>query len=126
MAEYLRDNPTEYGLVLANGGWMTKEAAGVWSCVPKKSFERPLEAAKSPEKVPISPDPSTGVIETYTVTHGKDGPASGIIFARTETGERFIAVAAPEALPRLLEEKSPVGLSVTVTTQDERNTFTFT
>ncbi|MEO1642817.1 MAG: acetyl-CoA acetyltransferase [Pseudomonadota bacterium] len=126
MAEYLRENPTEYGLVLANGGWMTKEAAGVWSCAPKTHFEPSLEAAKAPQKVPITHTPRTGKIGTYTVTHGKDGPASGIIFARTESGERFIAVAAPDALPHLLEEESPVDLSVTVTTEDERNTFTFT
>jgi acetyl-CoA C-acetyltransferase len=50
---------------------------------------------------------------------------SGIIFGRTEAGDRFIAVAAPAAMPRLLEEDSPVGLSVKVTTEDERNTFTF-
>ena len=50
---------------------------------------------------------------------------SGIIFARTESGERFIAAAAPEAMPRLLEEESPVGLKVSVTHADERNTFMF-
>ncbi|MEL7113403.1 MAG: hypothetical protein AAGK93_10785, partial [Pseudomonadota bacterium] len=32
----------------------------------------------------------------------------------------------PKTMPRLLEEASPVGLSVAVTNEDERNTFTFT
>lgn len=29
--ERIRDNKNDYGLVLANGGWMSKEAAGVYS-----------------------------------------------------------------------------------------------
>ena len=59
------------------------------------------------------------------MTYGKEGPTGGIIFARDEAGDRFIAVAAPEAMPRLLEEDSPVGLAVTATTDNERNTFQF-
>ncbi|MEM9054583.1 MAG: acetyl-CoA acetyltransferase [Pseudomonadota bacterium] len=125
MADWLREHPGEFGLVLANGGWMTKEAVGIWSTMRPDRFT-PVEAAAKPtEKVALAAAPNEGVIETYTVTHGKDGPMSGIIFARTESGERFIAVAAPEALPRLLEEESPVGLKVRATTESERNTFQF-
>ena len=114
-----------HGLVLANGGWMTKEAAGVWSSTKPAQFTPVEPMAKAPAKVTLTDAPTTGTIETYTVTHGKNGPNGGIIFARTDSGERFIAVAAPEAMPRLLEETSPVGLPVTVTTDRERNTFTF-
>ena len=125
MAKWLRDHPGESGLVLANGGWMTKEAVGVWSTTRPESFS-PVEAMANPDqKVALDPTPGAGTVETYTVTHGKDGPMSGIIFGRTDAGDRFIAVAAPEAMPRLLAEDSPVGLRVRVTTEDERNTFVF-
>lgn len=125
MTEWLRDHPRQSGLVLANGGWMTKEAVGVWSTERPDAFT-PVEAmAKPSEKVVLTAAPGSGTVETYTVTYGKDGPMSGIIFGRTASGERFIAAAAPEAMPRLLEEESPVGLAVTVTTEDERNTFVF-
>lgn len=125
MAEWLRDHSGDYGLVLANGGWMTKESVGVWSTTRPEAFT-PVEAtAKPSEKVDLLNAPSEGTIETYTVTYGKTGPMSGIIFARTERGERFIAAAAPEAMARLLEETSPVGLKIRVTTEDERNTFVF-
>lgn len=125
MARHLRDHQGEYGLLLANGGWMTKEAVGVWSTAKPESFN-PVEAmATAPTKVALAEAPTTGVVETYTVTHGKNGPSGGIIFARIETGERFIAVAAPEAMPRLLEDESPVGLPVNVTTDRERHTFQF-
>ncbi|MEL6860535.1 MAG: acetyl-CoA acetyltransferase [Pseudomonadota bacterium] len=125
MTEWLRAHAGEFGLVLANGGWMTKEAVGIWSTARPDAFE-PVEPYATPTaQVALDAEPSEGVVETYTVTYGKDGPMSGIIFARTPTGDRFIAVAAPEAMPRLLEEESPVGLSVRVTTENERNTFVF-
>jgi acetyl-CoA C-acetyltransferase len=125
MTEWLRAHPGDSGLVLANGGWMTKEAVGVWSSERPDTFSPVEPYAKPSETVPITSDVSAGTIETYTVTYGRDGPMSGIIFARTPSGERFIAVAAPEALPRLLEEESPVGLAVTATTENEQNTFRF-
>ena len=104
---------------------MTKEAVGVWSTARPDTFT-PVEAmAKPSETVTLVAEPTSGTVETYTVTYGRDGPMSGIIFGRTETDERFIAVATPEAMPRLLEEESPVGLAVSVTHEDERNTFVF-
>ncbi|MEM1086355.1 MAG: acetyl-CoA acetyltransferase [Pseudomonadota bacterium] len=126
MTEHLRDHPGEFGLVLANGGWMTKEAAGIWSTAKPSTFTPVEPAAKAHEKVTLTDTPSKGTIETYTVTHGKNGPNGGIVFARTDRGERFIAVADPSAMPRLLEEESPVGLPINVITENERNTFTFT
>ncbi len=125
MTEWLREHSGEYGLVLANGGWMTKEAVGVWSTSRPETFAPVERMAKPSEKITLNSAPSEGTIETYTVTYGKTGPMSGIIFARTESGDRFIAAAAPDAMPRLLEEESPVGLKVRVTNQDERNTFVF-
>lgn len=125
MTSWLREHPKETGLVLANGGWMTKEAVGVWSATRPDAFT-PVEAMAKPDtKVALDPKPAAGTVETYTVTYGKDGPMSGIIFGRTEAGDRFIAAAAPDAMPRLLQEESPVGLRVHVTTEDERNTFVF-
>lgn len=125
MTEWLRAHAGEYGLVLANGGWMTKEAVGIWSTNRPDTFHPVEPMAKPTEKIVLKEAPSAGTIETYTVTYGKEGPTGGIIFARDEAGDRFIAVAAPEAMPRLLEEDSPVGLAVTATTDNERNTFQF-
>ncbi|MEM9842719.1 MAG: acetyl-CoA acetyltransferase, partial [Pseudomonadota bacterium] len=125
MTEWLRAKAGAYGLVLANGGWMTKEAVGIWSTTRPDTFVPVAAMAKPTAQVELAAEPDSGTLETYTVTYGKDGPMSGIIFARTAAGERFIALAAPEAMPRLLDEASPVGLSVRVTTENERNTFQF-
>ena len=125
MTEWLRNNPGQSGLVLANGGWMTKEAVGVWSTARPEAFNAVEAMAKPASKVALDDAPTQGTVETYTVTYGRDGPMSGIIFGRSPNGERFIAAAAPEAMPRLLEEDSPVGLTVKVSSEDERNTFAF-
>lgn len=125
MTEWLRAHEGAYGLVLANGGWMSKEAVGIWSTEKPAAFTPVAAAAKPTQTIDLDPAPSAGAIESYTVTYGKDGPMSGIIFARTDQGDRFIAVAAPDAMPRLLEEESPVGQRVRVTTENERNTFEF-
>lgn len=125
MTEWLRAHPGQPGLVLANGGWMTKEAVGIWSTTAPANFSPVEPMAKPTEKITLSDTATTGTIETYTVTYGKDGPKHGIIFARTESGERVIAAAAPDAMPRLLEEASPVGLSVTLSSDDNRNIFQF-
>ena len=125
MTEWLRAHPGQPGLVLANGGWMTKEAVGIWSTNAPTNFSPVEPMAKPTEKVTLSDTATAGTIETYTVTYGKDGPRHGIIFARTDTGERVIAAAAPEAMPRLLEETSPVGQPVTLSSDDNRNIFQF-
>lgn len=125
MAETLRRKAGAFGLVLANGGWLTKEAVGIWSTQRPDDFI-PVEAAAKPvETVPIEVEPAAGVIETYTITYDKNGPQSGIVFARTKEAKRFIAQATPSAMPRLLAEDSPVGLPITVVSENQRNRFTF-
>lgn len=127
MAERLRDQPGAFGLVLANGGWLSKESVGIWSTARPDAFA-PVEAmAKRDDDILIAIEdaPDTGTLETFTVVHGKAGPELGIILARTASGSRFIAHAVPEALPRLLEEETPIGLKVRATTADGYNTFAF-
>lgn len=126
MAATLRRNKGDYGLVLANGGWMTKESAGVYSTTPPESFTAAEPAAKPKAQVEVAIVSGDAVLETFTVTHGKDGPDRGIIFARFADGRRVIANHADAAtLATLREDASPVGRKVKVTAKDETATFTF-
>ncbi len=125
MADHLRAHRGAFGLVLANGGWMTKEAVGVWSTAPPAVFNPVQPYATPTVKIDINPSPDEGIVETYTVAHGKAGPSAGIIFARSEGGARFIAKADTDAMTRLLAEDSPVGLRIQATTDGEINTFSF-
>lgn len=125
MADRLREKSGDFGLVLANGGWLSKEAAGIWSTDRPSEF-RPVEPQANRESaVEIETAPDTGKVETFTVVHNRNAPDLGIILARTIEGKRFVAHAAPEALDRLREEESPVGLTVKATTKDGLNTFVF-
>ena len=125
MMPALRDADGAFGLVLANGGWMTKEAAGVYSTERPAKFVSVEPALSQSQLMEIDPEPGAGVLETYTVVHGRDGPKQGIAFGKTESGHRFLANASPEALQQLREEDSQIGRKVTVTTEGEVNTFTF-
>ncbi|MEQ9315026.1 MAG: acetyl-CoA acetyltransferase [Henriciella sp.] len=125
MAEWLRERDGAFGLVLANGGWMTKEAVGVWSTARPDSFMPVEKAAKPTEKVTLDAAAVSGTVETYTVVHGRDGPAQGIIFGKTDSGSRFIAKASAAALDELRKDESPVGRKVSVTQDGEVSTFDF-
>ncbi len=127
MVATLRRDPTSHGLVLANGGWMTKEAVGVYSAQKPARFVPAEPYATPPEQVTLCKEDCEGVLETFTVTHGKQGPEKGIIFARLEDGRRALANASSEALATLREDASPVGrkVAITVDTEKERGRFSF-
>lgn len=126
MVTLLRKNPGNFGLVLANGGWMTKEAAGVYSTAKPAAFTPAEKSAKPSEQVVIAAENCEATLETFTVTHGKEGPERGIIFARLADGRRALANNADAAtLATLREDASPVGRKVAITVDGENGTFVF-
>ena len=125
MIPQLRAKAGAFGLVLANGGWMTKEAAGVYSTERPSAFVPAEPMAVQSDLMDIDPEPGEGVLETYTVVHGRNGPKQGIAFGKTANGHRFIANADAAALVQLREEDSQIGRKVTVETEAEVNTFSF-
>ena len=126
MVALLRENPGNTGLVLANGGWMTKEAAGVYSTAKPAKFTPAEKGAKPTGQVEIATESCEATLETFTVTHGKEGPERGIIFARLADGRRAIANNADAAtLAVLREDASPVGRKVAITVDGETGTFVF-
>ncbi|MEL6828870.1 MAG: acetyl-CoA acetyltransferase, partial [Pseudomonadota bacterium] len=125
MADRMRAQRGQFGLVLANGGWMTKEAAAVWSTTKPEEFVEVDAMATPDEQVEIDPSPSAGVLESFTVAYGKDGPQKAIVFARTATGQRFIGNASATALPRFLEEVSPIGARIRSEQTDDVNSVDF-
>ncbi|HWL03963.1 MAG TPA: hypothetical protein VNQ99_03355 [Xanthobacteraceae bacterium] len=113
MVRYVREHPSLFGMVTANGGGLTKHAVGVYSSVrpdgPLPSFDAEAIQAEVQQAWGDKADLSKqgqgpADIETYTILYGKTGPAKGIVFARgAESGRRCIAVlsASPEELERL-------------------------
>lgn len=119
----LRARPGAFGLVTANGNYVTKHSFGVYSTTPVQvPWRRESPGALQAEldalpKAPFTEEPSgAATIETYTVMHGRDGPEFGIIFGRENaTGRRFIA--NPPAEPAVLldlQDRESLGRPGTV------------
>ena len=131
MAEALRAKPGASGLVTANGWYLTKHAAGVYSSAPPERAPRREPDSSSarhpqgPMNVTQSPDGSA-VVETYTVVCGRSGqPETGIVVGRLDSGERFLA-HTPED-PALFEDwmtSEAVGRRGRVRTASPVNVFT--
>lgn len=120
-----RTGAGRFGLVLANGGWMTKEAVGIYSTKKPVSFTPVAEAAKPTEQVDIVQEDGQVIVESFTVVHGKDGPRQGIVFTRRENGRRTLANATPDALTDLLNETTSIRRKGRVVVDDITGTFTF-
>jgi acetyl-CoA C-acetyltransferase len=131
MVAALRDHPGEFGFVGANGGWMTKYSAGVYSTTPvaftgwdDRKLQAGLDAAPAPETVEHYSGSAT--VETSTVTTDGDGQWVGIVVARTPEGARLLAATNPgdrELLELLLSDAS-VNADLTIEQNGDRNIVT--
>lgn len=131
MMERVRAKPGSFGLVTANGWFVTKHAIGiysttpklgVWERVPSSQLQAGIDAMAHPE---LEPAPSgRGEIETYTVVHDRDGPRFGLVIGRLESGRRFLAhtLATPETFAHLMEYDC-MGAKGQVTPGPKTNSF---
>ncbi|HSI02258.1 MAG TPA: acetyl-CoA acetyltransferase [Reyranella sp.] len=132
MMNVVRAKPGSFGMVTANGMYLTKHSAGLYSTEPvngpwrredPKKLQAELDAAPK-ERVNTMPD-GTGTIETYCIAYGKDAPEKGFAIGRLDgSGERFVAVAPadPAVLSDMLAQEQ-IGRRVTVGQLDGRNVF---
>ena len=63
MVDWLRTHPGKRGLVLANGGWMTKESVGVYATDRPDTFAAVAPAATPQETVSLAEAPNRGILE---------------------------------------------------------------
>lgn len=123
MAERLRRDRQAYGLVTANGWYLTKQSTGIYSAKrPDQPFEREdpavlqrqIDALPHPE-VTETPE-GRATIETYTVAHRREGPFLGLVIGRDAAGRRFVAQTPDDpATLASLEQGEQVGRSGSVT-----------
>jgi acetyl-CoA C-acetyltransferase len=119
MTWQLRKAPGQFGLVHANGGFLTKHAAGIFSCTPGTTDWASTETRISPDvsaSCERANHPETGVVISYCVNFYKGTPASVIALAETDAGKRFVCCTAPtdsDTAQRLLAA-DPTGERVAV------------
>jgi acetyl-CoA C-acetyltransferase len=131
MMNQVRSKPGSYGLVTANGNYVTKHSIGIYSTRP---LTRPF-APRDPEEVQAELDAQPrarftelaegkGTVETYTVMHDRDGPIGGLLFARLADGTRFMAnTPADRALLEGIEQREFIGVTGRVTHDGRTNRF---
>jgi acetyl-CoA C-acetyltransferase len=132
MVDRMRRQPGAFGLVTANGNYVTKHAAGLYSTTPlarewvreaPSILQRGLDALP---KAPFTQTPEgAGTIESYTVVHSKAGPELGIVVGRlVEGGVRFVANTPRDAaLFADLEARDALGRPGKVLQEGGRNVF---
>jgi acetyl-CoA C-acetyltransferase len=132
MMRRLRSSPGSFGMVTANGNYITKHSFGVYSATPpRKPWQRqhPSNLQSQLNALPrehLAESPSgSAKIETFTVMHGRDGPEFSIIFGRLDsTGERFIAKTSSDRNVLLdLQERESLGRPGIVEPLDRLNHF---
>jgi acetyl-CoA C-acetyltransferase len=132
MVRRVRGRPGSLGLVMANGGLVTKEAVGVYSTKrPARPFVRESASLiqdqidRIPRQVLNHAPQGDAVIETYAVLHGRNGPERCVLFGKlAATGERFLANTPGDAqtLDRI-ESIEALGLHGQVSRMGDINVF---
>ena len=136
MVATLRAKPGRSGFVGANGGYLSKYSAGIYSTTPRPWRDWSSEALQCDLDAVDGIDPldifsGEGMVETYTVSHRRsesgDAPDYAIVIGRTAEGNRFIArSAAGETTAAVAHAQDILGRPVTVSSMDGINIFRFT
>ncbi len=131
MMKALRAAPGTHGFLNSNGWHVTKHAVGIYSTEPRheqwqrvapQTYQRELDAMPKPA---FTETPQGAAeIETYTVTHGLDGPQQSIVIGRLTNGTRFLAhtPSDPAVLNGLMTVEG-VGRKGHVTQENGKNLF---
>lgn len=99
MVERLRHQPDAYGLCTANGGHLTKHAAGVYAAFPPKGqprFGHPQRVADAVTDRPLAPPgwQGTARLEAWTVMHARTGaPEVAYAYGRTAGDSRVVGAS---------------------------------
>lgn len=131
MMQRVRSRPGSLGLVTANGNYLTKHSAGIYSTRPPQrgfaprapaEYQAAIDAAKGPRLAEHAHGRAT--VETYTVMHERSGPSFAVIYGRLGDGSRFIANTPRDpALLRSMTETDMLGAPGKVAEEGERNVF---
>lgn len=131
MMDKLREKPGSFGLLNANGWFVTKHALGIYSTTPlegswKREDPAVYQQGINEEPHPVLSETPSGpaTIETYTVLHGRKGIERGLVIGRLEDGSRFLAdlPAEPELLQQVMEVDA-LGMEGDVAQVAGRNVF---
>ncbi|MEH6593414.1 MAG: acetyl-CoA acetyltransferase, partial [Halioglobus sp.] len=131
MMDVLRSNPGKFGLLNANGWFVTKHSLGIYSTTPIAGDwqrEAPADyqqAILDQAHPPFTESPNgKGSIETYTVVHGRTGVERALLIGRLDDGTRFIAeTPGDQQTLQQMMSREMIGVSGAATAGNEKNLF---
>jgi len=128
MVDRLRARPGDFGLVLANGGFLSKVAVGIYSAQPRAWSARPqarqaaIDAAPAPR---LLAETCSATVETFTVVAAKSVPARGYVIARNTQGRILARVRGGDtAMMAAMVAGDPIGREVQIVHDNGMNVAT--
>ena len=124
LAERIAEGTFQTGMSTALGWFMHKYAVGIYGNKPNDAAHTTADQqddanpdAGSPPVDRVETFTGAGTIETYTVVYARDhSPSHGIIFGKTELGQRFVANSENDAATfDALTSENCIGRRVSVT-----------
>ena len=125
MVRVLRDWPGAFGMVAANGGFLSKYSVGIYSTTPAEwtgfdsaALQAEVDAWPAPALAPAAS--GEGVIDTYTIDYAGPAPRGVAIGRMNDGGARFVAMTDPDdpAIVQAMIAADPLGAAVTLAPND--------
>jgi len=132
MVEKLRKNPGKFSLITANGWYLTKHGAGIFSTKPfEGEWDQVVDTSKIQEEInsmdrPIFTETPEGeaVVETYTVVHSREGPSKAIVIGRLNDGTRFLSNTEKDEMTlKTMMQEEMLGAKGSVSFNGKKNIF---
>ena len=115
MTRLLRQRPNDFGLVAANGGFLSKYSVGIysarranWTGFDSMAFQAEVDRWPAPR---VEPGQGAGTIETYTIDYSGQRPRAIILGKLDASGARFVAMSDPEdaTVAQMMISAEPLG-----------------
>ena len=119
MVERLRETPGATGLVLANGGFISKHAVGVYSTNPVSDWApvssddlNPRIESNRAEQAAAQPEQAT--VDTYAIFYGRFAPKRGVAISHSAAGRSVNRFRSDHraTMQAFLAEDEPVGTDI--------------
>ncbi|MCB1855412.1 MAG: acetyl-CoA acetyltransferase [Halieaceae bacterium] len=131
MMARLREHPGKFGLLNANGWFLTKHSVGIYSTAPPAhpwqrrdpaQYQGEILEQAHPAFTETPEGPAT--VETYTVLNGHQGPERGIVIGRLADGTRFIAETPDDsATLQAMMARDMLGAAGIASSREGKNLF---
>tara|TARA_R110000782_G_scaffold14096_3_gene42430 strand:+ start:406 stop:1935 length:1530 start_codon:yes stop_codon:yes gene_type:complete len=134
LTDKLRETSDGFGLITANGGFLSKQSVGLYSAqapqTPCHNADPTLQATFDNLPVAELAEQAEGeaVVETYTLVYKRGKPSVGIVIGRLEDGRRFLANTAADddaAYAILQGDSEVIGRKIAVTHKAPQNIVRF-